>query len=189
MYNSKLPIIIFIVAAAMQLYVPANMILHREKILTKGKEYKFKTAPVDPNDPFRGKYIILNYSINNVKVEQKDGWQSSEPVYVMLSTDKDGYAKIDAVAKQQPAAGKDFVEAKIGYVSYDSILTIDYPFNRFYMEEAKAPDAENVYREYNRDTTHKTYALVSIREGEAVLKDVMIDGVSIKEIVRKNKKQ
>ena len=189
MYNSKIAFIVFILVAAVQLFVPVKMVLDRENILTAGKKYKFKTAPVDPSDPFRGKYITLDFAANTVKVDDKNAWENMETVFLQISNDAEGFAKIDTVTKQEPASGRDFIKAKINYVSYDSLLHIDYPFDKYYMEESKAPDAEKTYREYNRDTTHKTYALVSIKNGEAVLKDVMIDDISIKEIIKKQKQQ
>lgn len=54
MTNKKTLLSVFILVAIVQLYVPAKMILDREDILDTGKEYKFKTEPIDPNDPFRG---------------------------------------------------------------------------------------------------------------------------------------
>ena len=50
--------IIFIVVAIAQLFIPTQMILNQETILKTGKPYRFKTQPVDPSDPFKGKYII-----------------------------------------------------------------------------------------------------------------------------------
>jgi uncharacterized membrane-anchored protein len=187
MFNSKLPFIILIAAAAIQWYVPVSMILHRENILQSGKEYKFKTAPVDPSDPFRGKYITLQYDARMARVEYKYNWQNDEPVYVLLSTDKDGYAVIDKAVKEKPTGTNNFVKAKVDYISYDSLLYINYSFDRYYMEEAKAPDAEKIYRESIRDSSYKTYALVNIKNGEAVLKDVLINGVSIKQITASKK--
>ena len=46
------------------LYVPAKMIFNKEAVLAQGKDYRFKTAPIDPYDPFRGKYIDLYYEAN-----------------------------------------------------------------------------------------------------------------------------
>ncbi|MCP3932456.1 MAG: GDYXXLXY domain-containing protein, partial [Bacteroidetes bacterium] len=63
-------------------------------------------------------------------------------------------------------------------------LTIAYPFDRFYMEESKADDAEDIYREFQRDNRRAAYALVNIKEGKAVLKDVLIDGISIRELAK-----
>lgn len=68
-------------------------------------------------------------------------------------------------------------------------LTIHYPFDRYYMEESKAYDAELTYIQSQQDTSKITYALVSIKNGDAVLKDVMISGTSIKEIVKSNQKR
>jgi hypothetical protein len=42
---------------------------------------------------------------------------------------------------------------------------------------------KRLYLESLRDTNLITYGLVNIKAGEAVLKDVMIDGKSIKEMV------
>ena len=60
--NKKILLIsAFVLVVLVQLYVPAKMIWGREEVLNTGTEYKFRTAPIDPNDVFRGKYINLNY--------------------------------------------------------------------------------------------------------------------------------
>lgn len=180
-------ILIFALVALIQLYVPAKMIWHQENIWQNGKEYKFKTAPIDPNDPFRGKYITLTFEENIYNIEDEMEWTRGEEVYVLLTTNASGFAKIDSVTKQTPDNSSDFVKAKVWFLSGngENKLTIDYPFNRFYMEESKAYDAEVTYRESQIDSTKTAYALVSIKNGDAVLKDVLIDGVPIKEIVKK----
>ena len=45
-------------------------------------------------------------------------------------------------------------------------------------------EAESIHRESLRDENQITYALVSIKNGDAVLKDVFIDATSIREIVK-----
>ena len=80
---------------------------------------------------------------------------------------------------------QDFLKAKVDYVIHEgSKLSIEYPFDRFYMEESKAYDAELTYRRALPDTSQITYALVNIKNGESVLKDVMMNGISIREIVK-----
>ena len=49
------------------------------------------------------------------------------------------------------------------------------------MEESKAHNAEQVYIESAIDTTQIAYALVSIRYGDAVVKDVIINGIPIRQ--------
>jgi uncharacterized membrane-anchored protein len=184
MTKSKLAVAAFIVVAMAQLYVPAAMIFEREAILSKGKEFRFRAAPVDPNDPFRGKYITLNYLSNSFEIKSEDDWILNETVYVVLDEDPDGFAQVISVSKKEPAGGQDFVRAKVDNLVFNDTweLVIGYPFVRFYMEENKAPRAEIEYNNALRDSTRVTWALVSIKNGDAVLKDVMIDGVSLSKL-------
>lgn len=189
--NRKIILPAFLAVALVQLYVPAKMIWDSENVLRTGTEYKFKTAPVDPNDPFRGKYITLSYEENTVDVENEKDWKTGEKVYVCLTTDTDGFAKIKSASKEKPTDDEDFVTANVRFASGNgsNTLTVAYPFDRYYMEESKALDAERTYRQSQQDTSKVTYALVNIRQGEAVLKDVLIDGVSLREIVKANREQ
>lgn len=163
------------------------MILDREEVLNSGTEYRFKTAPVDPTDPFRGKYVRLTYKERRVNIDNESNWTSGEDIYVILSRDKNGFAKIKSISKETSQLNEDYFKAIVSVVTSDGSnqLTISYPFNRFYMEESKALEAENTYRKSQADTSKVTYALVNIKDGKAVLKDVLIDGISLKEIVGK----
>ena len=186
MISKKIILPLFILVALAQLYVPFKMIYDREEILETGTDYKFSTAPIDPSDLFRGKYIILSYKDNVVAVKNEKSWIAGETVYVSLETDEAGFAKIASVSKEKPSENKDFIKAEVSTVSSNRTnkLTIYFPFDRYYMKESKAYDAELVYTKSLQDTTKLAYALVSIKDGDAVLKDVLIDGISIKEIVK-----
>lgn len=182
-------LLVFILVALVQVYIPAKMILDSEGVLDSGIVYKFKTAPVDPTDPFRGKFITLRYKDNSLEVENESDWISGEEIYVILSKDKDGFAKIKFILKEAPQYEVDYFKAKIRSVSSSGSnqVRIAYPFNRYYMEESKAEAAEKAYRRSQADTSKLTYALVSIKDGEVVLQDVLIDGVSIKDIAAKER--
>lgn len=178
---------IFVVLALVQLFVPAQMIWGREKVLKEGVAYKFKTRPVDPNDPFRGKYITLNYELNSA--ETKDSlWNRNEGIYVKLNKDSLGFASVSKVSRSKFEAPDDFVKAKVRrYNSSKHKVNFDLEFDRYYMEESKAYDAEVAYTESIRDgfPENDTYALVYVKDGEAVLADVVINEVSIKDYVEK----
>ena len=163
------------------------MIFDREDVLATGKEFKFRTQPIDPNDPFRGKFVSLQFSENSMLIQNQIDWLNNETVFVLLTISKDGFAKIKSVSKIKPLETVDFVKAKVDYIqnSDSARLFIEYPFTRFYMEESKAPMAEIVYNETVLDTNIITYGLVSIKDGVAVLKDVLINETSIQEIVKK----
>ncbi|WP_341216332.1 GDYXXLXY domain-containing protein [uncultured Wocania sp.] len=179
--------ILFIAVAVAQLFVPAQMIFNQESIITNGTAYKFKTQPVDPSDPYRGKYINLNYEQNSF-ITTDTVWDRKDKVYVYLETDSLGFAKVNAVSKTLVNLDKDFFIAEVvWYNKKDQKLNFNLPFNRYYMEETKAYDAEVAVRNNQRDSIkNNTYALVYIKNGEVVLSDVVISGISIKEYVEKD---
>lgn len=176
----------FVLVYAAQLYVPLSMIIGQEDVLSSGKTYKFRTEPVDPNDPMRGKYVILGFQDDSFTFPDSIYFWRNQDVYVQIFEDEDGFAKIRDVLMDLPVEGNDYVKATIQYSNYfkDSTrLLIRYPFDRFYMEEYKAPVAEDMYFESQRDSLKTSWAVVKVKNGEAALEDVMIDGVSILDIV------
>ncbi|HAD98714.1 MAG TPA: hypothetical protein DCG19_14980 [Cryomorphaceae bacterium] len=191
MRTKWITVILFVMVALVQLYIPASMIWAKNEVLESGTEYRFKTAPVDPEDPFRGKYITLNFDENTFDITDPDNWKIGETVYAFLSLDSLGFAVLDSVSKQVPDPGEDYIKTKIAatLISFDTSaqLRVDYPFNRFYMEESKAPKAEQAYLQAQRDSSQVTYALVSVKNGDAVLKDVVINGVSVREFDKADK--
>ena len=178
----------FIVVVVAQIFVPAQMIFNKETIITTGKAYKFKTQPVDPSDPFRGKYINLNYEINSF-VTADTLWERKDKIYIYLDTDSLGFAKVDEISRIPLNLTKDFIIAEVGwYNKIEEELNFNLPFNRYYMEETKAYDAEVAVRNNQRDSLpNSTYALVYIKNGKAVLNDVIINEISIKDYVVKEK--
>ncbi len=187
MHSKTIPLVVFIVVALGQLYVPASMIIERNDILETGKEFKFKTAPIDPNDPFRGKYVWLNFNDNSVALlDTTVVWNSGETVFAVLVEDSIGMAKVKSIHREKPEGTDSYLKTTVRYVSYNpDKVHLEYPFDRFYMEESKALPAEQAYAKASRDDESVAYALVNIKNGEAVLKDVHIDGVPIREIVKR----
>ena len=178
----KLLLPLFLLLCLAQLYIPAQMISAREKVLQFGSTYKFQATPYDPNDPFRGKYLRVSFSPTFFEMKDSVNWQWQEQIYVQAATDNQGFFRIKNLSRTEPQEG-DYFSATVNYTSWDSKtglskVRIDYPFNRFYIEESKAAAAETLYREVLKDPNRTAYALVSIMDGEAVFKDLMIDGVS-----------
>jgi len=186
MKNTKIKymFLLFLVVAVAQLFVPAQMIMGQETVLTQGKAYKFKTHPVDPSDPYRGKYITLRYDMNRAPNKGLT-WERNEEIYVYIKEDSLGFAEMVEVSKSPINSNNDYViaQARRSYKDYNQVF-FDLPFNRFYMNENKAKPAEDAYRIAQRDTIpNNTYGLVYVKDGEAVLKDVIINEVSIADYV------
>lgn len=182
----KLVTLLFICMCLAQWLVLANMIYKEEKTRLEGRIFKFQTAPVDPSDPFRGKYVTLDFKEDNILVSDPKVWERQTDVYVTLA-DSSGFASIKTVSVDTPE-GNDFIKAKIDYVeNYGDgpyRLWVQYPFERFYLEESKAAKAERIYWQSRADSSSTTYAVVSVMQGKASLLDVMVNDSSIVDIVR-----
>ncbi|MEM1123086.1 MAG: GDYXXLXY domain-containing protein [Bacteroidota bacterium] len=181
----KTSILLLAATFLLQWWIPLNMIFQQETILKEGTAFKFQTEPIDPNDPFRGKYITLNYVIDRVEVTNGKSWVSGEPVFVQIEEDAKGFAKVKSLEKVTPTNDANYVKATIRgvYGGNPTMVNLQYPFERFYMEESKAPKAEALFRDLWRDSTTQVYGLVIIKDGRAALEDVLVDEISIREAV------
>lgn len=176
---------LFILVVLAQLFVPLHMIFNQEDIIRTGKEFKFQTVPIDPYDPFRGKYITLFFKEREITVKNATKWIPGETAYATLITNKNGFAKISSISKAKPKNSESYLKMKIGYALNSTKIAIDFPFNRFYMNENIAPKAEKIYQEFSMKEKNETYALVAVKNGESVIKDLRINEVSIKDLASK----
>jgi uncharacterized membrane-anchored protein len=161
-------LLLFFAVCAAQWIAPLSMITGAESTLAKGKVYKFRTTPLDPTDPFRGSYITLRFRETSVQQKANEKWQAGESIYLMVKEDANGFAKIQEGTLTKPAGDATYFKAML-----------EYEFD----EESKASEAEKAYWEKNRENK-LCYAVVAIRDGNVVLKDVMIENKSIVDIVK-----
>lgn len=185
MDKKKFLILAFTLMVIAQLYVPFSMVWESESILAAGTLYKFRTAPIDPNDPFRGKYITLNFKDNICNIANDSIWSQGDKAYCILEN-VNGFAHIRSLQKSKPE-DKDYLYLTIGYivtVGNENKANLVFPFDKFYMEESKAYAAEKIYRERQLDTIHTTYALVYVKNGVGRLSDVKIGDSSIRDLVK-----
>ncbi len=185
--KTKHILIAFAITAIAQLVVPLKMVYDSAMIERHGTVYKFRTKPIDPSDPFKGKYITLKYDVAEIPSNDTT-WVYGSDVYVSVVKDKRGFGRAISASVKAPKSG-DYFKAQVRS-HIDSTLFVDIPFDRFYMEESKAYEAEAAYREYSENNDKPAYALVALKEGNAVVKDVIIDNMLVRDYVvreRKNK--
>ncbi len=174
----------FFVLVVVQLFIPSRMIYQREIILKKGEPFKFEIEPVDPSDPFRGEYIQLSFKQNDFKIKGHS-WRKGNKVYVFLEKDKEGFASVTELSKTPPTDNTPHVTCSIQKVRLvNRRVIINYPFDTYYMSEFKASKAEKEFRETIAEEKI-AYAIVYIRGGEAVLKDVIINNKSLNSYQKK----
>lgn len=180
--KNNLIIGVFLCLASIQIVTPLAMITKREAVLKNGAQFKFKTAPVDPYDAFRGRYVALRLEEDNVPDLKGVKLNPGQNVYAIIVIGEQGFAKLTTVATGRPQ-GISYIQAKVRYVSNDKVQ-LELPIDRYYMEEKAAPTAERVYREYSRRDKQDAYVLVRIKDGFAVIESLYIGGKRIEDVVR-----
>lgn len=182
--KALLPILFFLLVL-LQLYVPASVVFNQERVLFSGTTYKMQLAPIDPNDPFRGKYIILSFRENLARLPKQGSYESGSSVYVVMKPGAHDLLNIETISnefqhvKSPGVCIKATIRSIIEADGYKE-AQLDYPFTRFYVEESKASKIEERYLKAAADTNILSYALISVYNDEVALKDVIINGESLR---------
>ena len=177
--KTRLLLALFGLALFAQLAVPASMILKRERVLAHGQAFKFRTAPVDPYDAFRGRYVALGFDRNSVAAPPGHDFARGQTVHVRLEEDADGFATFAEVLRERPDAAP-YLTTKIQYVG-GNMVQLRLPFDRYYMDENAAPAAEQAYWKYTAASNRNAHVQVRLEKGFAVLEDLYVDGQPIRD--------
>ena len=175
---------LFSILAVLQIVVPLSMILKRESVIALGAEFKFKTAPVDPYDAFRGRYVSLRMEQGKVAIPSGLGLKYGQKVYAAIIVDAQGFAMISAVTINKPA-GLPYMVAKVRYI-FKNEVQLDLPIDRYYMEEKAAPAAEKLYQKHSRRDKKDAFVTVKIKDGFAIVTGLYVGGEKIEEAIKKD---
>jgi uncharacterized membrane-anchored protein len=173
--------LIFGVVALAQLGVPAAMVWQREQTLKQGRVWKFRTAPVDPVDAIRGRYIALRFAAEEFDAPAKFE-AGDKSVYAVLKQGTDGFAEVDHLTTE--AVGTDDAVPVESVWWYGDKQHVRFPFNKFWVAEANAAAAERAYFEKNRRDKKNAYVTVRVRGGDAVLDQLYIDNQALSDYLR-----
>ena len=183
MNSRTITVAAFGLVCLLQVGVPLSMIARREATLQHGEVFRFKTAPVDPYDAFRGRYVALNFEQGQLEVPAAEQYYRNEKVHALLEVDEDGFAKLVGVSRRRPAHAA-YLTVRVMWATGGGKVQVRLPFNRYYMNEELAPEAESLYRSRNRRDDERTaYVAVRVQRGFGVLEELFVDGKPIGEAV------
>lgn len=180
-----LSLVIFAIVALAQWAAPLSQIWTHEQTLTQGTLIKLKCSAPDPYDPLRGRYLAVRPEQREASVPAGMKLESGTHVYATLTTGADGLATITNLSLTPPPSG-DYIRLKSGYV-YSDKASIEWPFERFYINEKLAPEADKWFAE-NIRTAQGIIAEVRVLNGRAVLADLSLDGKPFREILKERVK-
>ncbi len=202
--KSRLFFILFICLALIQIYIPASTIIKHERVLKNGELFKFKAIPVDPYDPFRGRYVSISLENFEFFLDEDSGLlMANQTVYVTLGKDEQGFAVGKKMLREKPEE-EPYLKTKISYLAYDtefngdiiqkeaadepenrfSKAIVQVPFDRYYMAEKVAPEAEKAYLENVSGKEGDAYISVRILSGMGVIEKLYIKGMPIEDLLK-----
>lgn len=172
---------LFLLLVVVQLSVPASMIHKRQTTLQEGEAYKFRVGPVDPYDPFLGRYLVLNLEAANFEKWQGEDLHKGQVVYAVLERDRDGFARIRDVSLDAPGT-RDYLRVRVEWQA-DKHVRLALPFSRYYLEEQAAQNAWRIQPNARRQPV-RAHILVKVRKGFAVLEELYFEDQPIMEYMR-----
>lgn len=170
---------LFSVLVLAQWLVPGAMVRQQEQALHRGREFKFECGPVDPSDPFRGRYVRISVPQATLQEKVDVPEKRLTAAFALLEPDEQGFAVVKAVSLERPA-GTDYLRVKIrpGRGSRTDVL---FPFERYYMEESAAPQAEKLHNLRERD--ERSHITVRVYKGVGVISGLYLNDTRIEELI------
>lgn len=175
---NKLRLLIFLAVALAQISVPASMIWKRQQILREGRVWKFRTAPVDPVDALRGRYLSLRFAAERFSRADSLPYGSTA-LFVSVKEDAEGFAVVDEVSLE-PRHGDNVIRAEPGGF-FDERQHLRFHFDRFWVNEGDAVAAEAAYRTHGKDDG---YVTVRVGRGDAAIEELYLAGQPLREYLR-----
>ena len=183
-------LILFLITALAAVAYPVIKIINYELPSVPPAVYSFKAGIVDPYDPFRGRYVALNALPNEIILKEEKKFQDGAYVYAVLSNDKQNIATVvDLVEKPIAEMGC----LKIRFYEYGNSkdntgktrYRISLPFDRFYLNESIAPEAEKAVADITRHNSGECLIIVKVySDGNYAIEDLEINGKSIHEYLK-----
>lgn len=170
-------ILLFALAALAQWAAPLVQIANYERTISDGTLVRIKCGAPDPYDPLRGRYLAVRPEQDSVTAsnEAKPG-----KIYGQFSIGPDGLATITSLSESPPA--EPYITLSANY-HFKGKQQISWPFDRFYLNEELAPEADVWASEALRSVKGIT-AEVRVLKGRAVLVDLTVEGKSFRQILK-----
>lgn len=184
-----------VLAGILMTVLLAQIVMERVAILTDGAEVRLATAPVDPRDIFRGDYVILNYRISTLSLEDltdtPEAFTEGGLIYVSLKEGANGIWEPVSAAPALPGqtAGVVTIRGRITSLSQTGPVTatgeaprpledaagirlrVDYGIDQYFVPEGTGPALEADRNE------GKVSVLVAVAEnGNAAIKGIVLNG-------------
>jgi len=173
--------LLFAVFALIILAIPFYIIMGSEDVLENGHLHKLRLRGYDPFDPFRGKYLRLNY---DDRIPYEGSFEEGDDAFVILEKDSLGFSNFAKAVKNKPD-NQDYINAEVLYVDEAYLQIKADHLGKYFINEDKAKLAELVVIEFTRKRPDDIYVAIRVLDGEARLVDIFIENTPLLEYIKK----
>ncbi|KKH96863.1 hypothetical protein EO95_03660 [Methanosarcina sp. 1.H.T.1A.1] len=184
---------IFYLTIVFWLLIFSGFILYKEYTLRTGTEVVLKTEPVDPRDLFRGDYVILNYEISTLDLDEvaaeDTSFEYNDRIYLALALE-DGYG-VPKKVYRNPPGDELYIKGTVKELIYDweededGIITeepqikelrVEYGIESYFVPEGRGLEIES--QQWTGEEGVDVKVVVD-KYGNAVIKSLLIDGKEV----------
>ena len=190
--SRTLPLVVFALAAVAQCVAPLAGVIGRERVARHGTSFRVRCDAPDPYDPFRGRFLAVRPEQTTVAAPAGMPVGEIVTAWGVLAVGDDGLARIERL-ELAPSAGANVIRVRAVRHAGDR-AQVRWPFDRFYLNERLAPEADAVVARAVRErrgpvgsvaaTAALPVAEFRLLDGRAVLVDVLLDGVSVRDLAK-----
>jgi len=184
---------IFYLTIVFWLLLFSGFILYKEYTLRTGTEVVLKTMPVDPRDLFRGDYVVLNYEISTLDLDEVPAedpyFNYNDRIYLALALE-DGYGVPKKVYRNPPddelyikGTVKELIydwgEDENGLITEESHIKeirVEYGIESYFVPEGRGIEIESQQWTGEKGVGVK---VVVDKYGNAVIKGLLIGGQEV----------
>ena len=139
----------YILTLAAILWHPVTTVKEIEFPAETPTELKFKVTVFDPYDPMRGRYVRLSIQPDKFQTSEKQDRFHENRAWAVLEKSPDGFARVVRLEPDRKGVKNGELAVRVNRVYFyrnykdkKGWYHFRFPFDRFYLNELKAPELE-----------------------------------------------
>ena len=162
----------YILTLAAILWHPVTTVKEIEFPAEAPTELKFKVRVFDPYDPMRGRYVRLSVQPNKFQTSEKQDRFRENRAWAVLAKGPDGFARVVRLEPDLTKVKKGELAVRVNRLYFSSNYKdkkgwyhFRFPFERFYLNELKAPELEAELQNRSRAKQYMILHVNFFRDG------------------------
>ena len=153
-----------IIVLGIVLVALGSFVSYNQWPLLTGQKTILATQPVDPFDPLRGQYMIINYEIS--RINKTSNMETGDTIYIMLEEDTEGISRLKDTLSQKPTTG-DFIKGTVTNI-YGDTARVEYGIEQYFFERHADLPTRNITVEVKIADSGRSKIVQLLHNGEPV---------------------